>query len=173
MNGQTVVGQTNTIFDTGTTQIIGDVVGIQSLFLAIGNAEPLPQSNGIILYTSMFSSAVDQPLHDLPTLSQSLATSTLPFMSMLGEWKSRFLLPCLILALSPRALIGVSLVRLRIRYWKRKAVSCPRDTFPWGTKANHSHRILDSWGCFPPQCLLRLGCWQYTNWLCCPCLRSR
>ncbi|KAH9984050.1 aspartic peptidase domain-containing protein [Russula compacta] len=51
VNGQTPVGQTTTIFDTGTTQIIGDVAGIQNLFLAIGNAEPSPQTNGVILYT--------------------------------------------------------------------------------------------------------------------------
>ena len=115
MNGQTPVVQTNTIFDTGTTQIIGDAAGIQSLFLAIGNAEPLPQDNGIILYSSALSGAIHRPACGLISLSQSLATSALQSMLMLEEWKSKFLLMCLILELSPRALIGVSLARPRIR----------------------------------------------------------
>ena len=88
MNGKTPVGQTKVVFDTGTTQIVGDAVGIQSLFLAIDKAEPSPQSNGVILYTSTLSSAVDRPPHELISLPQSLATSTLPSALMLEEWKS-------------------------------------------------------------------------------------
>ncbi|KAH9984825.1 acid protease [Russula vinacea] len=48
-----VVGQTEAVFDTGTTMIIGDPVGIEQFYaplLAVG-AQPLPPQNGVGFYT--------------------------------------------------------------------------------------------------------------------------
>jgi hypothetical protein len=63
-----VVGQTETIFDTGTTMIIGDPVGIEQLYaplLAVG-AQPAPLQDGVGLYTSTWAgSTVDQPPHNV------------------------------------------------------------------------------------------------------------
>ncbi|KAI0299938.1 acid protease [Russula brevipes] len=50
VNGKTVVQETEAIFDTGTTLIIGDPVGIASLYLEIPGALPAPQY-GVGLYT--------------------------------------------------------------------------------------------------------------------------
>jgi hypothetical protein len=69
MNGNPseVVGQTETIFDTGTTMIIGDPAGIEQLYaplLAVG-AMPAPPQDGVGLYTSTWAgSTVDQLPHN-------------------------------------------------------------------------------------------------------------
>ena len=54
-----VVGKTETIFDTGTTQIIGDPVGIAALFAALSpsGAKPAPEY-GVGIYTSTWATVV-------------------------------------------------------------------------------------------------------------------
>ena len=58
MNGNSVVGSTAAIFDSGTTNIIGDSTGIAKLFEAIDGAQLAPQF-GEGTYTSAFSSATN------------------------------------------------------------------------------------------------------------------
>jgi cathepsin D len=55
------VGSTAAIFDTGTTQIIGDVAGIAKLFDSISGAQSAPQY-GDGAYTSA-SCATNQSTH--------------------------------------------------------------------------------------------------------------
>jgi len=50
VNGKTVVGNTAVIFDTGSTQIVGNSAGIASLFNSISGAQPAPQY-GLGIYT--------------------------------------------------------------------------------------------------------------------------
>ncbi len=59
MNGKSVLGNRATIFDTGTTGIIGDPASIATLFAAINGSQPAPQL-GEGLYTSAFSSVTCQ-----------------------------------------------------------------------------------------------------------------
>ena len=59
MKGAPVVESTAAIFDSGTTQIIGDPAGIAKLFGAIDGAQPAPQL-GEGAYTGAFSSATNQ-----------------------------------------------------------------------------------------------------------------
>jgi cathepsin D len=56
VNGAAVVNSTAAIFDSGTTQIVGDPAGIAKLFEAIDGA----QSAGEGVYTSAFSSTTNQ-----------------------------------------------------------------------------------------------------------------
>jgi hypothetical protein len=51
-----VVGKTETIFDTGTTQILGDPVGINAFFAALSpsGAKPAPEY-GDGIYTSTWA----------------------------------------------------------------------------------------------------------------------
>jgi uncharacterized membrane protein len=63
-----VVGKTETIFDTGTTLIVGDMVGIQQLYIALVPFGALPATplDGVGLYTSTWaSSAADQAPHNV------------------------------------------------------------------------------------------------------------
>ena len=81
-----MVGETVAIFDTGTTPILGDEVGISNLFAQIPGAESAPQYAGV--YTSAYfqSNAAGSLAHTSDFLSQFLAISTLPFPLMLvGE----------------------------------------------------------------------------------------
>ena len=139
-----VVGETTTIFDTGTTQIIGDPVGIQNFFtpLLFYGAEPAPQY-GAGIYTSTWASSVaDQTPHTI-FLSQSLAISTFPSLFLLEGRKSRFLLNHLILGPYPKALILALLGQPRMRH--SRVVSWPLITF-LGTlrQCLFRNRILDS-----------------------------
>ena len=99
-----------TIFDTGTTQIIGDPAGIEDFFTPLVlfyGAEPAPQY-GAGIYTSTWASRqVVLPIRRLTNifLSQSLAISILPSPLLLEGRKSRFLLNHLTLGPYPRALI--------------------------------------------------------------------
>ena len=105
-----VVGETKTIFDTGTTQIIGDPARIEDFFTPLVlfyGAEPAPQY-GAGIYTSTWASRqVVLPIRRLTNifLSQSLAISILPSPLLLEGRKSRFLLNHLTLGPYPRALI--------------------------------------------------------------------
>ncbi len=54
MNRKPVVGSKAAIFDTGTTEIVGDHTGIAKLFKAINGAHSAPQL-GKGTYTSAFS----------------------------------------------------------------------------------------------------------------------
>jgi hypothetical protein len=56
VNGNPVVGSTTAIFDTGSTQIIGDPTGIAKLFDSISGAQSAPHL-GDGVYTSAFSNA--------------------------------------------------------------------------------------------------------------------
>ena len=59
-----VVGETKTIFDTGTTQIIGDPARIEDFFTPLVlfyGAEPAPQY-GAGIYTSTLASNVADPM---------------------------------------------------------------------------------------------------------------
>jgi hypothetical protein len=55
VKGVTVVKGTAAIFDSGTTQIVGDTVGIAKLFGAIDGAQPAGDGD----YTSAFSIATN------------------------------------------------------------------------------------------------------------------
>lgn len=57
-----MVGSTAAIFDTGTTQILGDPAGIVKLFKAISGAQAAPQF-GQGIYTSTFHSVTNQSTH--------------------------------------------------------------------------------------------------------------
>ena len=96
-----VVGQTDAIYDTGTTQIVGDPVGIQQLYaplLAFG-AMPAPQEGEGIYTSTWISSVADHPPHNvLISQLQFLATSMSPSLFMLEGRKSRFPLKHLTLA---------------------------------------------------------------------------
>jgi cathepsin D len=54
------VGQTEAIFDTGASQIIGDPNGISRIFARIDGAREAPDV-GPGAYTGMLSSATDRP----------------------------------------------------------------------------------------------------------------
>lgn len=61
-----MVGQTETIFDTGTTQIIGDPDGIERLYaplLPFGAMAAPQYGDGI--YTSTWVNTADQPPHNI------------------------------------------------------------------------------------------------------------
>jgi hypothetical protein len=49
------------IFDSGTTEIVGDAAGIAKLFEAIDGAQPAPQL-GEGAYTSTFSNVTNQSI---------------------------------------------------------------------------------------------------------------
>lgn len=125
-----VVEETDTIFDTGTTQIIGDPAGIQDFFdplILFYGAEPAPEY-GEGIYTSMWTSNVaDQTPHNCFSLLQSLAISMLPSPFMLEGRKSKFLRNRLILGPYPRAPILVLLEQPRMRH--SLVVSWPLITF--------------------------------------------
>ena len=73
MNGAPVVKRTATIFDSGTTQIVGDPDGIANLFRAIPGAQSAPQY-GDGAYTSAFFSATNQSTRiHITSKPQSLA----------------------------------------------------------------------------------------------------
>ena len=61
MNGEQVLGSTATIFDSGTTLILGDPICVAKLFEAVNGAQLAPQL-GEGIYTSAFSSATNQPI---------------------------------------------------------------------------------------------------------------
>jgi hypothetical protein len=62
VNGDTIVGPTAAVFDTGSSQILGDPVNIAKLFEAIGGAE-LESLSGIDYYTSALRCvAASQPI---------------------------------------------------------------------------------------------------------------
>ena len=61
MNGDTVVGQTAAIFDTGTTQILGDPGSIATMFEAISGAESTSKYD-IDLYTSALCCVASQSI---------------------------------------------------------------------------------------------------------------
>ena len=78
MNGKSVLGSTAAIFDTGTTEILGDSASIAKLFAEISGSKPAPQL-GDGAYTSAFSSVTSQSTRiHITSISQSLARSTLP-----------------------------------------------------------------------------------------------
>ena len=56
------MGSTAAIFDTGTTQIIGDLAGIENLFKQISSAQAAPQY-GYGIYTSASFNATIQSTH--------------------------------------------------------------------------------------------------------------
>jgi hypothetical protein len=62
VNGKSVVGNTAAIFDTGTTQIVGDATGIAAIFNSITGSQAAPQL-GDGIYTSAFFSATNQSTH--------------------------------------------------------------------------------------------------------------
>ena len=108
-----MVRKTTTIFDTGTTLIVGDENGISKLFARIPGASQY----GDGMYTSAYfqSNAAGGLAHTSDFLSQFLAISTLPFPLMLVGQRSPSLLLHLILVLSPTILVPVWLVRPRLR----------------------------------------------------------
>jgi len=59
VNGKSVLGSTAAIFDTGTTEILGDSASIAKLFAEISGSKPAPQL-GDGAYTSAFSSVTGQ-----------------------------------------------------------------------------------------------------------------
>jgi hypothetical protein len=61
VNGHTVVGKTAAIFDTGTTQILGDPDSITKMFEAISGAKPA-SSYDIGLYTSALCCVASQSI---------------------------------------------------------------------------------------------------------------
>ena len=63
MNRKSVVGRTATIFDSGTTQIVGDPKSIAKFFKPIKGAKAASKEYGEGSYTSAFSSTTDQPTH--------------------------------------------------------------------------------------------------------------
>jgi cathepsin D len=67
VNGQTIVGSTAVIFDTGSTMIVGDPTGIENLFKPIIGAKWAPQV-GRGLYTSGLSSAATWQSTYLPSI---------------------------------------------------------------------------------------------------------
>ena len=80
VSGTPVVGSQPAIFDTGTTEIVGDTDSITNLFAAIDDAQPVGDGS----YTSAFSGTADQLTHvhiPIPSISQSLARLTLLFRS--------------------------------------------------------------------------------------------
>jgi hypothetical protein len=89
-----VVGRTLTIFDTGTTLIIGDPAGVEAFYRPLRRygADLALVQNGISIYISTWpgSAANQPPQQRLISVSQYLATSTHPSPSLLGERKSRF-----------------------------------------------------------------------------------
>ena len=140
-----VVGETKTIFDTGTTQIIGDPVSIEDFFtplVLLYCAEPAPQY-GEGIYTSTWASSVADPTPHNISLSQSLAILILPSPLLLEGRKSRFLLNHLTLGPYPRALILALLEQPLM--WHSRVVSWPLMTF-LGTLGQclFRFRILDS-----------------------------
>jgi hypothetical protein len=70
VNGKTVVGNTAAIYDTGTTQIIGDSAGIAKLFKSISGAHLAPQ-HGPGVYTSALTSVATRPKHAVYLVSLS------------------------------------------------------------------------------------------------------
>ena len=56
VSGTSVVGSQPAIFDTGTSQIVGDTDGIAALFATINGAQPVGDGS----YTSAFSGATGQ-----------------------------------------------------------------------------------------------------------------
>jgi cathepsin D len=61
VNGKSVVGSTAAIFDSGTTQIVGDPKSIANFFKPIKGAQAASKEYGEGSYTSAFSSTTDQP----------------------------------------------------------------------------------------------------------------
>jgi hypothetical protein len=110
-----VVAKTTAIFDTGTTQILGDADGISNLFAQIPGAEPAPQYAGAYTSAYLQSNAAGSLAHTSDFLSQFLVISMLPFPLMLVGRSSPSLLLHLILVLSPTILVYVLLVRPRCR----------------------------------------------------------
>lgn len=68
MNGAPVVESTAAIFDSGTTEIVGDPASIAKLFGAIDGAQSAPQQ-GEGAYTGAFSSTSNQPTRILSMTS--------------------------------------------------------------------------------------------------------
>jgi len=85
------MGNTQTIFDTGTTMIVGDPVGISKLYAPIAGALPAPEY-GVGLYTSTSSSVAHQRPGVLISVSQYLVIAILPLSLLSEARKSRFLL---------------------------------------------------------------------------------
>ena len=61
MNRKSVVGRTAAIFDSGTTQIVGDPKSIAKFFKPIKGAKAASNEYGEVSYTSALSSTTDQP----------------------------------------------------------------------------------------------------------------
>ena len=122
------MGNTQTIFDTGITMIVGDPVGISKLYAPIVGALPAPEY-GVGLYTSTSSSS--SVAHRRPgvliSVSQYLVIAILPLSLLSEARKSRFLLLHLTSDLSLWALIPALVEQPRVR--SSRVVSWP-DTFP-------------------------------------------
>jgi hypothetical protein len=85
-HGHSKVGRTQTIFDTGTTLIVGDPARIKSFYLSLRGygAQLALVQNGISIYTSTWpgSAANQPPQQGLISISQYLETSTHPSPSL-------------------------------------------------------------------------------------------
>jgi len=59
VNGKSVVGSTAAIFDTGTTQIVGDPTGIAAIFSSISGAQAAPQlGDGVYTIPCSFNTPI-------------------------------------------------------------------------------------------------------------------
>ena len=101
------VGLTEVIFDTGTSLIIGDPIGIERLYdpLHFYGARSAPEYGDGTYISTWARKAVDRTPHTLICLSQYLATLVLPSPCILEGRNSRFPLIHLTLALYLKALI--------------------------------------------------------------------
>ena len=113
-----VVGLTEAIFDTGTTQILGDPDGIERFYAPLKRfgAKPAPQyGDGIYTSTRLVVSQIRR--FRTFDLSQFLATSVLPSPCTFEGRKSRF--PLIHLpSIKSKVLIPASLEQPRMRHSK-------------------------------------------------------
>lgn len=108
-----MVGKIEAIFDTGSTNIIGDPVRVAK-FASIIGAKAAP-GYGDGTYTSTLSNVAIQSPYTLISVSQYLATSTRLSPFLLEGKKSLFLLLRSTSDLSPRTLVLASQVWPRTR----------------------------------------------------------
>jgi hypothetical protein len=108
VNGKSVIGELQAIFDTGASLIVGDPDRVQTFASSIGATSAPDVGDG--LYTSTLSSSAGLPPHILIFVSQYLATSTLPSLFPLQGRRSQFLPVYLTSDKSPRALTLASWV---------------------------------------------------------------
>jgi hypothetical protein len=114
VDGKEVVAHTEAIFDTGTTQLVGDRHTISKFFENIPGSKPAPELDDGA-YTSALRDAVTwlTLTHILISLlCQSHVISTVPFSSMLvGRISILPLLHLISVSPSPMTIVHASLAR--------------------------------------------------------------